>query len=132
MAAAPIPSGKKRVSSVEYGMRVISAFTKHPEEAWKVYKSWISKEVQLRNFKIYGVMSARLDVKNSPDIQNHKFAKVFAAQGPYGKIEPMIPEWPKIGDAMITAVQEAFAGTKTSEQALKDAHIATNRALGVQ
>jgi multiple sugar transport system substrate-binding protein len=132
MAAAAIPSGKKRVSSVEYGMRVISAFTKHPEEAWKVYKAWLSKDVQMRNFKIYGVMSTRLDVKNSPEIANHKFAKVFAAQSPYGKIEPLIPEWPKIGDAMITAVQEGFSGAKTPEQALKDVHIATNRALGVQ
>jgi multiple sugar transport system substrate-binding protein len=35
MAAAVILLGKKRVSSVEYGMRVISAFTKNPEEAWK-------------------------------------------------------------------------------------------------
>ncbi|MGD0267266.1 MAG: sugar ABC transporter substrate-binding protein [Candidatus Methylomirabilota bacterium] len=132
MAAAPIPSGKKRVSSVEYGMRVISAFTKHPEEAWKVYKAWVSKDVQLRNFKIYGVMSARLDVKSSPEIANNKFAKIFAAQAPYGKIEPLIPEWPKIGDATITAVQEGFSGVKTPEQALKDLHIATNRALGVQ
>ncbi len=132
MAAAPIPSGKKRVSSVEYGMRVISAFTKNPEEAWKVYKAWVSKDVQLRNFKIYGVMSARLDVKNAPEIANNKFAKVFAAQAPYGKIEPLIPEWPKIGDAMITGVQEAFSGTKTTEQALKDVHLATNRILGVQ
>jgi hypothetical protein len=33
---------------------------------------------------------------------------------------------------MITAVQEGFSGVKTSEQALKDVHIATNRALGVQ
>ena len=132
MAAAPIPSGKKRVSSVEYGMRVISAFTKHPEEAWKVYKAWVSKDVQLRNFKIYGVMSARLDVKNSPEIANHKFAKIFAAQATYGKIEPRIPEWHKIGDATITAVQEGFSGVKTPEQALKDLHIATNRALGVQ
>jgi multiple sugar transport system substrate-binding protein len=132
MAAGPIPSGKKRVSSVEYGMRVISAFTKHPEEAWKVYKSWVSKDVQLRNFKIYGVMSARLDVKNSPEIANNKFAKVFAAQAPYGKIEPLIPEWPKIGDATITAVQEAFSGVKSSEQALKDLHATTNRILGVQ
>jgi multiple sugar transport system substrate-binding protein len=132
MAAAPIPSGKKRVSSVEYGMRVISAFTKHPEEAWKVYKAWVSKEVQLRNFKIYGVMSARLDVKSSPEIANHKFAKIFAAQAPYGKIEPLIPEWPKIGDATITAVQEGFSGVKTPEQALKDLHIATNQALGVK
>jgi multiple sugar transport system substrate-binding protein len=132
MAAAAIPSGKKRVSSVEYGMRVISAFTKHPEEAWKVYKAWVSKDVQLRNFKIYGVMSARLDVKNSPEILNNKLARVFAAQAPYGKIEPLIPEWPKIGDALITGVQEAFSGTKTTEQALKDVHIAANRALGVQ
>jgi len=132
MAAAAIPSGKKRVSSVEYGMRVISAFTKNPEEAWKVYKAWVSKDVQLRNFKIYGVMSARLDVKSAPEIANHKFAKVFAAQAPYGKIEPLIPEWPKIGDALITGVQEAFSGTKTTEQALKDVHTAANRALGVQ
>jgi len=132
MAAAAIPSGKKRVSSVEYGMRVISAFTKNPEEAWKVYKAWVSKDVQLRNFKIYGVMSARVDVKNSPEIQNNKFAKVFGAQAPYGKIEPLIPEWPKIGDALITGVQEAFSGTKTTEQALKDVHTAANRALGVQ
>jgi len=120
------------VSSVEYGMRVISAFTKNPEEAWKVYKAWVSKDVQLRNFKIYGVMSARVDVKNSPEIQNNKFAKVFGAQAPYGKIEPLIPEWPKIGDALITGVQEAFSGTKTTEQALKDVHTAANRALGVQ
>ena len=132
MAAAPIPSGKRRVTSVEYGMRVISAFTKHPEEAWKVYKAWVSRDVQLRNFKIYGVISARLDVKSSPEIASNKFAKIFAAQAPYGKIEPLIPEWPKIGDATITAVQEGFSGVKTPEQALKDLHIATNRALGVQ
>jgi multiple sugar transport system substrate-binding protein len=132
MAAAPIPSGKKRISSVEYGMRVISAFTKNPEAAWQVYKSWVSKDVQLRNFKIYGVVSARVDVKGSPEVQNHKFARVFSAQAPYGKIEPLIPEWPKIGDALITGVQEAFSGAKTTEQALKDVHTAANRALGAQ
>lgn len=33
---------------------------------------------------------------------------------------------------MITGVQEAFSGIKTPEQALRDVHIATNRALGVQ
>ena len=49
-----------------------------------------------------------------------------------GKIEPLVPEWPKIGDATITAVQEGFSGIKTPEQALKDLHIATNRILGVQ
>ena len=132
MAAAPVPVGKKRVTAAEYGLRVISPYTKNPEAAWKVYKAWHEKDVQLRNFKIAGVLSARLDVKNSPDMANDKFAKVYASQAPYAKLEPLIPEWPKIGDAMITAVQEAFSGIKTPEQALRDAHIATNRALGVQ
>jgi ABC-type glycerol-3-phosphate transport system substrate-binding protein len=132
MAAAPLPVYKKRVTAAEYGMRVISAFTKNPEAAWRVYKAWYSKEIQLRNFKIAGVLSARLDVKNSPDMLNDKFAKVYASQAPYAKLEPLIPEWPKIGDGVITAVQEAFSGVKTPEQALRDAHTATNRALGVQ
>jgi len=132
MAAAPVPVGKKRVTAAEYGLRVISPYTKNPEAAWKVYKAWYEKDVQLRNFKIAGVLSARLDVKTSPDMANDTFAKVYASQAPYAKLEPLIPEWPKIGDAMITAVQEAFSGIKTPEQALRDAHIATNRALGVQ
>ncbi len=132
MAAAPVPVGKMRVTAAEYGLRVISPYTKNPEAAWKVYKAWHEKDVQLRNFKIAGVLSARLNVKNSPDMVNDKFAKVYASQAPYAKLEPLIPEWPKIGDAMITAVQEAFSGIKTPEQALRDAHIATNRALGVQ
>jgi multiple sugar transport system substrate-binding protein len=132
MAAAPLPVGKKRVTAAEYGMRVISAYAKNPEAAWKVYKAWYSHDIQLRNFKIAGVLSARLDVKNSPDMADNKFAKVYMSQAPYAKLEPLIPEWPKIGDALITAVQEAFSGVKTPEQALKDLHIATNRALGVQ
>jgi len=132
MAAAPLPVGKKQVTAAEYGLRVISPYTKNPEAAWKVYKAWYEKDIQLRNFKIAGVLSARLDVKASPDMANDKFAKVYASQAPYAKLEPLIPEWPKIGDAMITAVQEAFSGIKTPEQALRDAHIATNRALGVQ
>ena len=62
-------------------------------------------------------------------MQNNKFANVYAAQAPFAKLEPRIPEWPKIGDAMITAVQEAFSGVKTPEQALKDAHASANRTL---
>jgi hypothetical protein len=33
---------------------------------------------------------------------------------------------------MITAIQEALTGVKTPEVALRDAHLATNRALGVR
>jgi maltose-binding protein MalE len=112
-------------------MRVISAFTGQPNEAWQVYKAWHARDTQMRNFQIAEVLSTRLDVRNSPEIKNDKFAQVYVAQAPYVKFEPLLVEWPKIGDAMITAIQEALTGVKTPEQALKDAHNATNRALGL-
>ena len=132
MAVAPLPVGKKKVTSTYFSMRVISAFTKNPEAAWKVYRAWYNQETQVRNFKIAGSLSSRLDFKNSPEVKADKFAQVFVAQSPYVKLEPLLAEWPKIGDDMITAIQEGLAGVKTPEQALKDAHLATNRVLGVQ
>jgi len=132
MMLAPVPVGKKKVTSAWFSMRVISAFTRNPDAAWKVYKAWHEPESQMRNFKIAGVLSSRLDIKNSPEVKNDKFARVFSAQTPYVKWEPLVPEWPKIGDAMITAIQEGLTGVKTPEQALNDAHAATNRALGAQ
>lgn len=130
MALAPVPVNKKKVTSTWFSLRVISAFTKNPEATWKVYKAWYDKDSQMRNFMIAGVLSTRLDIRNSPEVKGDKFAQVFAAQTPYVKLEPLLAEWPKIGDAMLTALQEALTGVKTPEQALKDAHAATNRALG--
>jgi len=133
LTAVPVPVGpKKKVTAAEYGMRVISASTKNPEAAWKVYKYWYGHDIQLRNFQIAAVLSARLDVKNGPEMQNDKYAKIYSAQAQFAKLEPRIPEWPKIGDAVITAVQEAFSGVKTPEQALKDAHASANRTLSGQ
>jgi ABC-type glycerol-3-phosphate transport system substrate-binding protein len=132
MALAPVPVGKKKVTSTWFSLRVISSSTKNPEAVWKVYRTWYDKESQMRNFKIAGVLSTRLDIKNSPEVKGDKFAQVFSAQTPYVKLEPLTPEWPKIGDAVITAIQEALTGVKTPEAALKDAHVAANRALGIQ
>jgi multiple sugar transport system substrate-binding protein len=132
MALAPVPVGKKKVTSTWFSLRVISAFTKNPDAAWKVYRTWYDKESQMRNFKIAGVLSSRLDIRSSPEVKSDKFAQVFAAQTPFVKLEPLTPAWPKIGDAMITAIQEALTGMKTPEQALKEAHLAANQALGVQ
>ncbi|MEM4724941.1 MAG: ABC transporter substrate-binding protein [Candidatus Hadarchaeum sp.] len=131
VGVAPVPVGKVKVTSAWLSTRVISAFTKNPDAVWKVYRMWHELETQVRNFKIAGVLSARLDFKDLPEVMSDKFAKVFIAQAPYVKYEPLIPQWPRIGDAMITAIQEALSGVKSPEQALKDAHAATNKALGL-
>jgi ABC-type glycerol-3-phosphate transport system substrate-binding protein len=132
MRWAAIPVGKKKVTAAWFSVRVISAFTKQPEAAWKVYAAWYGKDQQMLNFKNDAFMSTRLDVRASPEVRSHKFAPIALAEAAYVKWEPLVPEWPKIGDATITALQEGLSSVKTPEQALKDAHLATNRALGAQ
>lgn len=126
---APIPAGKVKATSCWISHRVISAGTKHPEEAWKVYRYIYSTENQIRWFRWMSMCSSRKDIRYSPMVWKDKFASVVAEQAPYVKFEPLIPEWPEIGDAMITAVQEAIAEIKSPEQALADAHAAVEQVL---
>ena len=127
LAFAPIPAyraGQKPISSCWISMRVISAYTKNPEEAWKVYRYIYSDENQARWFKYMKLPSAQTDIRNSTDVLRDKFSSVVAeaAETHKVKFEPRIPEWPEIGDAMTTAVQETITGRKTAKDALLDAH----------
>lgn len=127
LALAPMPArkrGEKPVSSAFIGMRVISAKTKHPEEAWKVFRYIYSQENQERWFRYMGLPSSIRAIRESPMVTNHPFAGPVAraAATHIVKYEPLIPEWLQIGDAVTSAVQEAVAGTKPADRALMDAH----------
>ena len=127
LAFASIPAykaGQKPYTSCWIGMRVISAFTKHPEEAWKVFRYIYSDENQARWFKWMKLPSSQKHLRNSDMVLRDKFSSVAAeaAETHVVKYEPLIPEWPEIGDAMITAVQETITGRKDAKEALLAAH----------
>lgn len=127
LAMAPMPAkvlGNKPVSSAFISMRVISAKTKHPEEAWKVYRYIYSQENQERWFRYMHLPSSIAAIRSSPMTMNDLFAGTVARAADSHDVmyEPLIPEWLEIGDAMITAVQETVSGTKPAEKALTDAH----------
>ncbi|MBA7528890.1 Maltodextrin-binding protein MdxE [subsurface metagenome] len=126
---APIPSGDIKATAAWISFRVISTHTKHPEEAWRLYKYVHSFENQLRWFHGAGVLSSRKDVRFSEPIMNDPFALVMAEQAEYVKYEPLIPEWTEIGDLMITAIQDILSGRKNEEKALADTHDAINEIL---
>jgi maltose-binding protein MalE len=130
LAAAPLPSKKKKVTTIWLSSWVMNPNTKNPKEAWELLKFITSKEMELNWFVKNRVTSSRKDVsEKAPEILNDKFASVIASQLPYGKVVPQIPQWPEIMDAFTTAVQEAFTEMKTPEKALADAHERINGIL---
>lgn len=123
LAAAPVPTKKKKVTTIWLSSWVMNPNTKHPKETWELLKFITSKEMELNWFVKDRVTSSRKDVSGvAPEILNDKFASVIASQLPYGKVVPQIPQWPEIMDTITTAVQEAMTEMKTPEKALADAH----------
>ena len=130
LRAYPLPVKKKRATAIWLSSWIIGPNTKHPNEAWELMKFITSKEMELKWFKDNRVTSSRKDVSGvAPEILNDKFAKVIAAELPYGKVEPQIREWPEIMDVFTGAVQEALTGAKTADRALADAHSRINAIL---
>ena len=132
MAAIPASrAGRRPTTSAWIDMRVISAYTKHPDEVWKVYRYIYSEENQKNWFKHMHLPSAQKALRRSKEVMDDKFASVVAMASDTHdvKFEPMIPQLPDIGDAMITAVQETISGIKSAEQALADAHKAVEAVM---
>ena len=73
----PSAGPRRRVALTWISLRVISRFARAPDGAWKVYYNWYDTESQMRNFRVAGVLSTRLDVKNSPVAKNKTFVEVF-------------------------------------------------------
>ncbi len=73
----PSADPRRRVTLTWFSVRAISGFARAPDAAWKVYHTWYDTESQMRNFKIAGVLSTHLDVKNSPQAKHDTVAQVF-------------------------------------------------------
>ena len=90
------------------------------------------KEQEQQWFDDARVTSARMDVSEEYEaLVTDKFASAIAGQLPKATFVPQLKEWPQIIEAVNTAAQEAFTGTKTAEEALEDAYNQINEILSV-
>ena len=129
---APFPSyGEKPVATQATLVgQVISAQTKHPQEAWDFIKYMNNYENQLAAWHVNGWTSARRDMAKSEAINSDKFGRVLVENQERVKFPPAIEEWPEIADIVTTALQNALTGVKTTEEALSEAHNMVNKLLG--
>ena len=127
--AAPMPQKREKVTTAFLKAIMISANTRHPQEAWEFVKFWTNRETATKWFKDNGVTPSRKDVAELPEIKNSPFAGVVSGEVARARFEPLIPQWPQISDAFTTATQEALTKQKPPEQALADAHTRINQIL---
>lgn len=141
LGAAPMPV-KAGVTVAQpttawYSAWMITKNTKYPDAAWTLLKWLTSKESDQRWFDGARVLSARRDVSGDAEkgikayqpILDDRFSQVIQAELEHAQINPQLKEWPQIADAVNKEVQNAFTGSKTADNALKDAYNQINTIL---
>ncbi|PCI39262.1 MAG: ABC transporter substrate-binding protein [Elusimicrobia bacterium] len=100
----------------------ISAYSEHPEEAWKFIAFATSAESLKVSYRKGGVIPARKSLFKDPEVlaKSPHFAKLYdvlIAARP----RPVHPMYARISDAIQLHVSAALAGQETPEEAMKGA-----------
>jgi multiple sugar transport system substrate-binding protein len=93
-AVAPYPQGPKgRYTFVGGSNLAIFKASKHKEQAWRVIKYLMQKEVQIAYCKVTGFLPSRLEAFNDSYIISDPHRKIFKEAILYGKTYPCIAAW---------------------------------------
>ena len=119
---APLPGRKKQASAmggVDFG---IIKKAKNADAAWEFIK-WLYKPENITEFwQKFGTLPLMPAIAaKAPYWKGDPVFDVLLEQMKYAAPRGPHPKWPQISTAIFTAMQEALTGTKTAEQALKDA-----------
>lgn len=139
VGVAPIPVGEGGVSTpVQYNwLWGVDANSQHKEEAWKLVE-WLNSpagEGQASPMGDYltsalGAIPSRLsDQKALQDRLSDEFMAAYVASAASARPEPVLRGGQEIKTALQQAIEAAWYGQKTPEQALTDAETEANRIL---
>ena len=135
-ATPAIPPRWNVPEGTDYGCAncyVMFADTKYPEEAWKFFQAYWSKENMIMMTEKAGLISVRKDVgADYIPLEDELSKLVFDCvkiQAPFAKGEPAHPKYTEVYDLALTEIQAARLGVKSVEQALADAAKKINELL---
>ncbi len=115
---APTPAGPGGPSSPTLGgwAFALSAYSKHPDEAWLVASYFASEEAQRLAYRRAGSLPSRKALYSGDAF----LAAVYPALRE-ARPRPPLPRWPRVSDALQRHVSAALAGAETPEKALRAA-----------
>jgi multiple sugar transport system substrate-binding protein len=119
---APLPGRKKQASAmggVDFG---IIKGAKNADAAWE-FIQWLYKPENITEFwQKFGTLPLMPAIAaKAPYWKGDPVFDVLLEQMKYAAPRGPHPKWPQISTAIFTAMQEALTGTRTAEQALKNA-----------
>lgn len=128
---APIPARKRRATMLGTENYAISATTKHPQEAWELFKFLMSPESQTVMAEQLEKMPSRKSVAEGPYLKQQATynRKVFIDALQYAQMPPNIPEWDKIESILQEYYDQIWLGKATPDQGLKQAAAEINRTI---
>ncbi|NIQ99400.1 MAG: extracellular solute-binding protein, partial [Gemmatimonadales bacterium] len=95
---APLPKRKRHATLLGMENYAIAAGTKHPNEAWELFKFLLSKKAQERMALDLEKQPSRRSIANGPYLaQDAGYdRRVFVEALTYAKQAPNIPEWDRV------------------------------------
>jgi multiple sugar transport system substrate-binding protein len=127
---APLPKRKKHATMLGTENYAIAAATKHPKEAWELFKFLLGPESQTTMGREMEKQPSRQSVANGPYLkQNTTYhRKVFIDALTYAHAAPNIPDWDRVShfiqeqlDLMWIGRVSVAEGTKKASQQVTDA-----------
>jgi multiple sugar transport system substrate-binding protein len=137
VGVAPLPY-LKNPATLQYGWFTgVMKDSAHQQEAWDFLK-WFTSEAQSSGTTRYGDLLAntigaipapKVDFEKHKDVLGDFFTSVYVQQMKDSKAEPNVLQSSDIKAALMTEIQAAWDGTKTSQQALDSAAATINKIL---
>lgn len=103
----------------------LSAYSKHPEEAWLVASYFASEEAQKLAYERSGILPSRKSLYSGDDFLRELYPVLRGARP-----RPALPRWPRVSDALQRQVSAALAGAEPPDGALRRAAREIDSALG--
>ena len=128
---APLPHNKRRATMLGAENYAIAAATKHPQEAWELFKFLLSPYAQTVMAEKREKMPSRMSVAKGPYLA----AKVgynrrpFVEAVDYATMPPNVPEWDEIRHLIEDEMDLAWLGKITVPEACIEATTKVNEAL---
>ncbi len=121
IVGSPMPKGPGGSISVVGGENIV-IFSTSPNQdaAWAFAQYMMSEEAQTAMIAV-GQISALKSLATSDAVKRVDYYPPFMAQLETAKPRTVTPAWPQMAKILSDAFQAALRGSKTSEQALKDA-----------
>lgn len=128
---APLPKKKQRATLLGTENYAIWAGTKHPQEAWELFRFLLSKEAQMLMAERLEKMPSRLSVLQGPYLQakTDYNRRVFVEALEYARQPENIPEWSQVKDLIQNELDLIWIGKKSVAAGLQEAARNVNQTL---